>query len=345
MYSQARILLVDDDESNTVLLERHLLRSGWPHVRSVADPTEALPAFRTFCPDVVLLDLRMAPIDGLQVLSQIQREIPEGHYLPVLMLTGGAEAKVKQRALEAGVADFISKDVEPIELVLRLQNALRTRWLYEQIRHQNERLEQQVEARTQELRAAQREILERLALAAEFRDDETGAHTRRVGELAAQIADRLGLPSEYVKAIASAALLHDLGKIGVPDTILLKPGPLTSEEMSLLRTHTLIGEQILSGCQERVLALAKEIALTHHERWDGNGYPYGLAGEAIPLCGRIVSVADAFDAMTHDRPYRKAAPVSSAVEELRRSSGSQFDPRVVEAAAQVLSPQLEASTS
>jgi putative two-component system response regulator len=331
VFAAARILVIDDDEDNTTLLVRHLRRTGSEEVLVVSDPREALNAFQAFRPDAVLLDLRMRPLDGFDVLKLLQSATPPHVYLPVLMMTGGADEQTKERALQEGVADFVPKGLEPTELILRVRNVLRTRHLYQQVQQQNESLEMIVEQRTRELRAAQREVLERLALAAEFRDDATGSHTRRVGVLSGRIAECLEFPADFVEAIASAAQLHDLGKIGIPDQLLLKPGSLSEEEFDILRQHTVIGAQILSGCQEPVLAMAREIALTHHERWDGCGYPSRLAGEAIPITGRIVAVADSFDAMTSDRTYRAALPEDEALREIERHAGTQFDPTIANA--------------
>ena len=191
-------------------------------------------------------------------------------------------------------------------------------------------LEEKVRERTWELEEAQIEILERLALAAEYRDDDTGAHTQRVGRLSAMLGRALGMSDVDVELIRRAAPLHDVGKIGIPDAILLKPGPLTDEEYEVMKTHTVIGARILSGNTSPHLQLAEEIALTHHERWNGTGYA-GLGGEDIPLPGRIVAVVDVFDALTHDRPYKEAAPVPLALEEIRRQSGRHFDPPIAAA--------------
>jgi putative two-component system response regulator len=201
----------------------------------------------------------------------------------------------------------------------------------EAIRRQSELLEKTVRARTRELDAARIETLERLAFAAEFRDDETHQHTQRVGRLAALLAREIGLPNEQIAVIRHAATLHDIGKLGVSDSILLKQGKLTAEQRVRIQAHTTIGAKILSGSHSRVLRMGEEIALTHHERWDGWGYPNGLAGDAIPITGRLVAIADVFDALTHTRPYKEVWPLQAAVAEIQRLSGTYFDPRLVEA--------------
>ncbi|TMI72413.1 MAG: HD domain-containing protein [Bacillati bacterium ANGP1] len=203
--------------------------------------------------------------------------------------------------------------------------------LHLQLRGQNALLELRVRERTQELEDAYFEMVERLAAAAEFRDDDTGEHARRVGELSAVLARNLGLAADEIELIRRAAPLHDVGKIGIPDHILLKPGALIPEEFELMKTHVKVGAGILSEGKSDLLRLAEEIALTHHERWDGTGYPVGLKGEAIPLSGRIVAVADVFDAIISTRPYRKARSIAEAIKVIKNGGGTQFDPKVVDA--------------
>jgi putative two-component system response regulator len=327
----ARILIVDDHELNVHLLERILRLAGYSQIRGTTEPRQALALFEAFQPDLMLLDLHMPLMDGFAVMAALGRRTSGGVYLPILAITGDIMPETKLRALSAGARDFLSKPFDNTEVLLRIKNLLETRFLYVQLQHQNEMLEAKVRERTHELEQAQVEILQRLALAAEFRDDETGQHTQRVGQLAARLADTLGLPAEQVELIRMAAPLHDIGKIGIPDRILLKPDVLSVEEMEQMRRHTLIGSRILSGGRYMLLHIAEEIASTHHERWDGSGYPQGLTGEAIPLTGRIVAVADAFDALVNERPYKHAWPVPEVLTEIARQSGEKFDPRVVAA--------------
>jgi putative two-component system response regulator len=325
------ILVVDDDEDNLFLVSRMLRQCGCSQIATVSHADRVLHECRRLNPDLILLDYRLPPSNGLEVLEALWEGVPLSLRIPVVMLTGSANEGVRRRAFDLGVSDFLYKDFDATELLVRVRNVLRGARLYREVQRQRDSLEETVRLRTRELEEARREVLERLALAAEFRDDQTGEHTRRVGDLSAQIATALRQPVPFVDAIASAALLHDLGKIGVPDGILLKPGRLTPEEFDHIRAHPEIGASILSGCTEPVLAMAREIALTHHERWDGTGYPQRLAGEEIPLCGRIVAIADAYDAMTSERPYKKAIPHSAALNEVMRSAGSHFDPRIVTA--------------
>ena len=328
-YADARILVVDDEKANVRALSRILDVAGY---RSVVTTTDAA-AVRGLCrecdPDLVLLDLHMPGLDGIAVLEQLRAAaIPQSH-LPVLMLTGDSSAASRRRALAAGATDFVTKPFEVDEVLLRIHNLLETRYLHREITIQNQVLEMRVRERTAELQDAQLDTLERLALAAEFRDDETGRHTERVGEIAALLATMLKLPEEEVFLIRRAAPLHDVGKIGIPDAILRKPGPLTAEEFERMQAHTTIGARLLSGGRSRVVRMAEEIALTHHEQWSGTGYPRGLVGEAIPLVGRLVMVADVFDALSSDRVYRAAWAPERVLSYIEQYADERFDPRIV----------------
>ena len=279
----------------------------------------------------------MPGMDGLAVMDQLN-EIAEASYLPILMLTGDMTPTARQEALSRGAKDFVSKPFHADEVLLRIRTLLETRFLYFQVQSQNQILEAKVRERTRELEAAQIEIIERLARAAEFRDDNTGQHTERVGQMAALLARQLGLPDPQVSLIRRAAPLHDVGKIGIPDAVLLKLGKLTLEEFELVKTHTTIGARILSGSRFGVLRLAEEIAFSHHERWDGDGY-VGIRQDQIPLAGRIVAVADVFDALTQKRPYKAAWPIAEAIAEIERQRTRQFDPEIVDAFLRVIEQQ------
>ncbi len=326
-----RLVVVDDDPGIVRLLERILKRAGYGNVHGTTDPHEAVRVCAERKPDLVVLDLHMPDLDGFALLGRILEHVPEDMYLPVLVVTGDLSPWARQRALSSGAKDFLTKPFDPPEVLLRVRNLLETRYAHRQLRRQNELLEEAVRERTLELDEARIEILERLAKAAEYRDDGTRRHTERVGIYAEGLARVLGLDEDEVQVIRRAAPLHDLGKIGIPDHILLKPGELTADEAAIMRTHTTIGAEILSGSRVPTLGMAAEIALCHHERWNGSGYPRGMAAEAIPLPARIVAVADFYDALAHDRPYRRAWPVPDIVAELRRQAGRQFDPRIVEA--------------
>jgi putative two-component system response regulator len=334
IFKNARILIVDDEQINVELLRRLLERAGFSRIESTNDSREAVDLYLTFRPDLIVLDLHMPHRDGLEVLDELNA-IAEASYLPILMLTGDDTQEAKREALSRGAKDFLNKPFHSDEVLLRIGTLLETRFLYLQIQSQNQMLEAKVRDRTRELEAAQIEIIERLARAAEFRDDHSGQHTERVGQMAALIAEQIGLPDTQVYLIRRAAPLHDVGKIGIPDSVLLKPGKLTVEEFAIVKTHTAIGARILSGSSFTILRLAEEIAFNHHERWDGTGY-VGIAGAAVPLAGRIVAIADVFDALTQTRPYKAAWTVTEAVSEIERQRGRQFDPTLVDAFLRII---------
>ncbi len=327
-FPDARILIVDDEPASIRSLTHLLNAAGYVHVRSTSDPTEVHSLYRERDPDLVLLDLQMPGLDGIGVLEQLRAEAPAHAYLPVLVITGDGSRDARHRALAAGAKDFLTKPFELEEILLRIGNVLHTRFLHRELTAHNQALEQRVSERTRELDSAHLDTLERLALAAEFRDDETGRHTERVGEIAALLAHALGLPEEEVFLIRRAAPLHDVGKIAIPDAVLRKPGPLTSEEWTTMQGHARMGAHILTGGRSQVIQLAEQIARSHHEQWDGDGYPDGLAGEAIPLPARLVRVADVFDALTSDRVYRSAWPAGEVLAYIQEYAGRRFDPRI-----------------
>jgi len=335
-WRDARILIIDDERPNIEILEYILRSAGYTAPVTTTDSRRALDLYEEHRPDLVLLDLKMPHLDGHEVLAQLGRVIPDDAYVPILVLTSDASPDARRRALSEGAQDFLTKPFSPVEVRLRVENLIETRRLHRALARQNAELEERVRERTaqltrraMELEEARIEILQRLARAAEFRDDATGLHTRRVGHAAAQIVNALGLPSLEVESVERAAPLHDIGKIGIPDTVLLKSGRLSADEFGVMKTHTVIGGEILSGSDVKLLAMGREIALSHHERWDGAGYPAGLAGDAIPLTGRVVAVADVFDALTHPRPYKAAWSPDAALAEIESQAGRQFDPAIV----------------
>jgi len=323
----ARILIVDDQEANVMLLESLLEVSGFTDVASTSDSAKALELCASLEPDLLLLDLQMPPPDGFEVMSQLAPWRQGPARLPILVLTADATPEAKRQALSAGATDFLSKPFDTTEVVLRIRNLVLTRLLQVELRDQNKLLEQRVQERTRELEEARLEILDRLAFAAEYRDDASGEHARRIGQLSALAARQLGLPEETVELIRRAAPLHDVGKLGLSDAVLLKQGSLSEEEFEAMKLHTTLGAEILGRGRSALLRLSEEIALSHHERWDGTGYPQGLKGEQIPLAARVVAVADAFDAVMR----RGEATCEDALAELRRAAGHQFDPEVVDA--------------
>ncbi len=331
----ARILIVDDEKAYVQLLQRFLESAGYRHVRTTTDPHLVKGIVAEFDPDLILLDLRMPEKDGIGVMQELEPFTSE-FYLPILVLTGDITEEAKRKSLSSGARDFLNKPFDLTEVRLRIENLLETRFLHLQLQRQNEQLEERVRERTAELEEVRVEILERLSLAADYRDDATGRHTKRVSEMAGLIATELGLPSDEIEYVRLAAALHDIGKIGIPDLVLLKPGQLTPEEVALMKTHTTIGARVLSGSRSRLLQTAELIALNHHERWDGAGYPRSLRGDEIPLPARIVALADVVDALGSDRPYRAAWTAEKIAAEVKRQSGRQFDPAVVTAYLRVI---------
>ncbi len=333
----ARLLIVDDEFNNVLLLEGILEDAGYSNVRGTTQSSEVERLCQELQPDLLLLDLMMPAPDGFDIMARLSQIGHGKPFLPIIVLTADVNAETRERALSGGAHDFLTKPFDHAEVVLRIRNLLTLRLLHRQLHQHNVELELRVSERTRELEeshsaleSAQIEMMERLAHAAEYRDDDTGQHTQRVGVMAAQLAEALGLPKHYVELIHRAAPMHDVGKIGIPDAILLKPGRLTSEEFETMKQHATIGADLLAGGHWALVQMAERIARSHHERWDGSGYPSGIGGEEIPLEGRIVAVVDVFDALTHSRPYKRAWPIEEAIEEITRQSGKQFDPNVVE---------------
>ncbi len=334
-----RILVVDDEPANVILLRKMLEKAGYRDVATELDGRAALRAFVENDYDLVLLDLHMPELDGFGVMTAMDDIVSPDEYLPVLVLTADITRQTKTRALSHGAKDFLTKPFDRDEVLLRVANLVQTRALHVELKKSNVTLAQRVRERTQELEDAQLETMERLAIAAEYRDDDTGEHAVRVGEMAALIALLLGRNDDEVAQIRRAAPLHDVGKIGISDAILLKPGRLTSEEFEVMKEHAAIGAKILSGSHSACLQMAEVIAYTHHERWDGAGY-HGMAGDDIPLHGRIVAVADVYDALTSERPYKRAWSAGDALAEIEAQSGRQFDPAVVTAFLEVVAGKL-----
>jgi putative two-component system response regulator len=334
--SDATIVFVDDEEVNLTLLGRILERQGYERLVSCDDPRKVPDLIREHDADLLITDIHMPGLDGLELISHVVAARPEDDWFPIAVITADLSPEAEREALSRGAKDFITKPFKATQIQLRVHNLLQTRFLHEALRSHNERLEDLVRDRTRELETARLDLLERLALAAEFRDYVTGRHTQRVGELAALLAAHLGMQDDEVELLRRAAPLHDVGKIGIPDAILLKPGRLSDDEYATMKEHVDVGVRLLAQGHSELMVLAEEVALSHHERWDGSGYPRGLAGDDIPLVGQIVAVADVFDTLINVRPYKSAWPVETAVAEIRRKSGSWFSPRMVEAFMTVL---------
>ena len=336
----SRILVVDDQEANALLLQAILVRAGYRSTETLTDPLAVAAECRERPPDLLLLDWHMPERSGPEVLEDVAFLTDEPNWMPVLVLTADNAPATKRRALSLGARDFLTKPIDVAEVLLRVRNLLQTRYLRTELQLHNELLHERVHQRTCELEAAKLEMLDRLALAAEYRDDATGQHAERIGRTSELLALELGLAPAEATLIGHAARLHDIGKIGIADELLLKPGAYSADEFDAMKLHSTIGARILSGSTNELLRMAEQIALTHHECWDGTGYPCGLAGDGIPLSGRIVTVADVFDALTHRRPYKEAWPVAEATEEILGASGTKFDPAVVAAFSRLDHPSL-----
>ena len=327
--ASARILIIDDEPANVLLLSKLLARQGCTHLNTATDPREGLAIFAREPHDLVLLDLRMPFMDGFEVLREMHALQPEDAP-PVLVLTAQPDMPTRLKVLDSGARDFIPKPFECLEVLSRIRNMLEMRLSQNRLRRQNEVLEQIVQARTCEVTDTRLEVVRRLGRAAEYRDNETGLHILRMSKMSANLARHAGLDEADCELILNASPMHDIGKIGIPDAILLKRGKLDADEWRVMQTHTHIGAEILSGHDSELMRMAREIALSHHEKWDGSGYPHGTAGEDIPFAARITAVADVFDALTSERPYKRAWPVTAAIEEITRIAGSHLDPRLVE---------------
>jgi putative two-component system response regulator len=343
-FSDARLLIIDDTHANLQLMERILKRAGYASVNTSADPTAAVSLYIRLQPDLIVLDLHMPGMDGFEVMEALTDVVPTNSFLPILVLTGDVDRDARDRALSTGAKDFLTKPFDPTELLLRIKNLLETRHLHQVLQNHNEHLENTVAERTSELRQAldtlkeaqsrlkesQEETVRRLSIAAELRDESTGAHIQRMSRYCALMARELGMDSDECELMRLASQMHDVGKIGIPDSILLKPGPLTLKERAVMERHCDVGHRILMGSDAELVGMAATIAWTHHEKVDGTGYPRGLSGDDIPIQGRIAAVADVFDALTTERVYKHAFPVNTAVSILREGSGTHFDPELVE---------------
>lgn len=331
IIKNASILVVDDQPANVKLLQKSLELDGYSDIEVTTSPAQGLEMFQSRRHHLVLLDLNMPEIDGFQVMDGMRDIIDEDEdFLPVIVLTAQTDRESRLRALEAGARDYLTKPFDRTELGTRIRNMLEVRLMHNQIRDQNKVLEQRVRERTQEIEQTRLEIITRLGRAAEYRDNETGLHIIRMSKISMLLARAAGLDEKQCELILNASPMHDVGKIGIPDKILLKAGKLDPEEWETMKKHAEFGAEILSGNDSDLMLMAKQIALTHHEKWDGSGYPNGTAGEDIPVCGRIVALADVFDALTSERPYKKAWTVEEAIKFINDQKGLHFDPHLVD---------------
>jgi putative two-component system response regulator len=331
----AKILIITRREDTGRMVHGMLRLAGFGQTELAAGAPDLLSRPVKHHSDLIILDAASSELDAFVLMEQLRARAGNGAPVPVLVF-GELTTAAKVRALALGAKDFLGEPFDHVDVTVRVQNLLESRRLFERLATQIQYIEERFSARNRELDDTQIEILERLASAVERRDDETGEHARRVGENTALLARELGLPHDEVELLRRAAPLHDVGKVAIPDAILLKPEKLSLEEYELMKAHTQIGARLLGGGQAILLNLAEQIALTHHERWDGKGYPMALRKWTIPVPGRIVAVVDTFDAITHDRPYKASVSIYEAVQELQRLRGIQFDPDAVDAFLRVL---------
>ncbi|AWK85749.1 HD domain-containing phosphohydrolase [Azospirillum thermophilum] len=324
------VLIVDDDEANLFIMAAVVRRVDGAEPVTVAGPAEALDWLRNNEPDLILLDQMMPDMDGMELLRHI-REDRRLNEVPVVMITANTSVEVRVRALDEGCNDFLTKPIVVPEVQARMRNLLALRQSRSLLRDRAALLAAEVDRVTAALQRQGQELVHRLSRAAECRDPETGAHIERMARYSEVIAEAAGFDRDYSRQLRHAAPMHDIGKVGIPDLILLKPGRLSPEELLIMRQHTQIGHRILADSAVPLLQLAAEIALSHHEKFDGSGYPHGLAGNRIPASGRIVAVADVFDALTNARPYKRAWSLTDARDFMLANRGSHFDPDFMDA--------------
>ncbi len=331
-----QILVVDDEEQNRELLEAMLVPRGYS-VLTCEDGPAALQQVELAPPDLILLDVMMPGMDGFEVARRLKGDAATRD-IPVVMVTALKDVDSRVAALEAGADDFLNKPVDRSELRARVASSIKVKAFHDQRRRYRQELEAEVAQKTEQLRlafdeleSASLEVITRLSLAAEYKDDDTGAHIQRMSRYSEAVARRMGLPEDKVAGIRHAAPMHDIGKIGIPDRILLKPGKLDADEWEIMRQHSAYGAEILNRSKHSLIQLGRAIALTHHEKWDGSGYPGGLVGTDIPIAGRIVAIGDVFDALTSRRPYKEPFSLEKSYAIIREGRGTHFDPEVVDA--------------
>ncbi|NOQ15482.1 MAG: response regulator [Methyloprofundus sp.] len=324
----AKILIIDDEESNVDLLEDLLLDNGYTHITISTDPKHGLLMYQQKDFDLVLLDLMMPEINGFELMALFEKAskpLPP----PILILTSDSNHETRIKALNGLATDFLTKPFLLDEVICRIQNLIELHLAKKKLADKSTLLESLVQERTKELKQSQLYIIKSLGYAAEYKDNETAAHTIRVGKYVRLLAKAYGIKHELLDILELAAPLHDVGKIGIPDAILLKPGKFEPAEWAIMQTHAQIGADILKGEHCPLILTAKEIALTHHEKWDGSGYPNNLTGENIPISGRLTAIVDVFDALIMIRPYKAAWTIDNAVAHIKEQSGHHFDPTVV----------------
>ena len=336
MKAKPVILVVDDQPENIELLEAHLVPQGYEIV-TAANGEEALGKLSSDQIDLILLDVMMPGMDGFEVTRRIRQDTIH-RLLPIILVTALRDKEDRIKGIESGCDDFISKPFDKMELLARIRSMLKVKAYNDLLSNYRKELESEVARRTAELtqaveniKAASLETIHRLSMAAEYKDMDTGEHIERMTRYSTVVARRMGLDESSIETIQYAAPMHDLGKIGIPDQILMKPGSLDPAEWEIMKQHSVIGAKILNGSNAEFIRLGETIALNHHEKWDGSGYPNNLKGLEIPIEARIVAIADVFDALTSKRPYKQAFSIEESLAIIKAGRGSQFDPEVVDA--------------
>jgi putative two-component system response regulator len=343
MNNVGKILIVDDDKMNRLLLTTILSRMSY-RVSEAFDGTDCLEKAVTLRPDLILMDVEMPGMNGLDVTRQLKKN-EETKNIPVMVISAYDELPDRVRAVEAGAEDFISKPVEQVILKAKVKSLLKIKEYNDNIQYYQKRLEKEVEKKTaslkqalddlqsasEKLRLYSMDTILRLSQAAEYKDPETGEHIQRIGFYIEAIGKAMSLSDQDIETYKYASPMHDVGKIGIPDHILMKPGPLNDSEWEIMKQHTIIGGKILSGSDSSILKTAEAIALTHHEKWNGCGYPFKLKGLNIPMAGRIAAIADVFDALTSERPYKKAFSLEKAFDIMAEEREKSFDPELLDA--------------
>jgi len=323
-----KILICDDSITNTLILSKLIETEISRGVTALTDSRKVIEALATEEYDLLLLDYEMPFLNGIEVMDLVRKRYNQNE-LPILFITGVHDIEKRNLALSKGANDFVNKPIDQVEVILRVNNLLAISHNFKCQKNINEDLEHRVEERTEEICQLTASLINRLAAAGEMKDSDTGKHTYRVGEYSGILANGIGLPEDLVEMIKKAAPLHDIGKISIADNILLKPGKLTNDEFDTMKGHALSGEILLGEESAFLLKIASTIAGAHHEKWDGSGYPRGLSGESIPIEGRIVALADVFDALVTKRPYKEPWPINEVFEYISKESGKSFDPELV----------------